>query len=706
MHFHFWLAMSSGNASNKRARALQLISLGRRSYASHTSIEKLLAHVSEHGVPDTYDRNAQLRARREVVRTSYDYLGSLVVDLDVPLVRGGSTKIAFQNPLACFAYQCKHSLHYAKIVQTALEKRPSSPTSPWKIVLYQDGVDPSDMGAKNHSRNTAVFYWSFAEFGALQLGREEVWFTICVCRKTEYHQLLGGVGALFDKVLSLFFGEKHDLLRSGLSIEFIDGKRGRIFARANVLLGDIPAIKDCTDCKGHAGMICCPKCLNATQHNAEKSIPMHELTTVAVSIAIADLKAFTALTRETLHDAIRKINAAYTEWKAERMSGEQFTRLTTIYGWNHSHANVILNERYQLDMPEMLMYDWAHIYVHDGLADVEFGYCMKWLQQTQSTYTEFGRYVSQFTFPKSAPQVKHLFAEERYKNYYKTWNFSCTGSEFLTLAPVMHRYFENIVKKRGEYLDQVNSVLAVLEVVMVLLAIKTGTVSVDRLNAAVVRHLVLFHVAWGEELVRPKHHYALHLGPMLSHFGFLLATFTHERKHRLVTRYCRDRRKLASWDTGVIEEITCHQVWQLSLPFLQACSTGTARGRVLIPLGEIYPGVHQNHFTILSAIDCNGGSCSPGDVITFLQDGEVRIGQLLLSVGVKGRDHSDSFIARWKRAGPLSVGSKWCTYNISGDDVIKVRTECIDTVLLWQLAADAASCAVYLPLEIRPVEPA
>ena len=80
------------------------------------------------------------------------------------------------------------------------------------------------------------------------------------------------------------------------------------------------------------------------------------------------------------------------------------------------------------------------------------------------------------------------------------------GSEFLTMVPVIHRYFDNDVKARGEHLDKVNSMLAVIEVIMLLLALKTGTVSADQLTNEIVKHVVLFQSAWGEDYVRPKHH--------------------------------------------------------------------------------------------------------------------------------------------------------------------------------------------------------
>ncbi len=83
---------------------------------------------------------------------------------------------------------------------------------------------------------------------------------------------------------------------------------------------------------------------------------------------------------------------------------------------------------------------------------------MKVLQKENvgASYLDLGTSLSSFTFPKSCPNVAHLFTAEKNANNYKTGKLSCTGSEFLTMVPVIHRCFDNVVKARGEHLDKVN----------------------------------------------------------------------------------------------------------------------------------------------------------------------------------------------------------------------------------------------------------
>ena len=117
----------------------------------------------------------------------------------------------------------------------------------------------------------------------------------------------------------------------------------------------------------------------------------------------------------------------------------------------------------------------------------------------------------------------------------------------------MLRFFIKVVLLRGFALPKVQSFIAVLVVVMMLQAVKSGDVGWQELGVAIEKHLKLFAAAYGPDDIRPKHHYALHLSYMLRAFGFLLATFTHERKHRMVKRYTHDRQNLRRFSLGTVE---------------------------------------------------------------------------------------------------------------------------------------------------------
>ena len=233
-----------------------------------------------------------------------------------------------------------------------------------------------------------------------------------------------------------------------------------------------------------------------------------------------------------------------------------------VLGWTWVNDNPILVEKYRLRVASTIMFGWAHVYVNDGVADHELGQCMKVLHghRADSTYSEMGRYSAIFTLPKASPSISRLFTELAIRANLKKGGFTSSASEFLTLAPIALRYFERVVIHRGQCVPHVASMIAVLKVDVMLTRLKTCTVSAGALCEAINTHLALYKTAYGDEWIRPKHHFALHLGPMLARFPFLLSTFVNERRHRVVKKYTRDRRTLQNFDLGAIEEITCHQI--------------------------------------------------------------------------------------------------------------------------------------------------
>ena len=202
------------------------------------------------------------------------------------------------------------------------------------------------------------------------------------------------------------------------------------------------------------------------------------------------------------------------------LNNEEFKLREMLYGWNYNPWSVVLNTRFRLSVVSIGMTDWGHTYASDGLADTEWGTFVKQASKDGlASYPEFAEYALQFQTPQSRGMPTRLFDEKRYKNYMRTGSFPAIASEFLTLAPIMRRYLSHVVAQRGNP-EYVQSMQAVLDVVDLLQACKVGVVSPVVLGNAIKRHLELYKQAYGEEQMRPKHHYSFHLPTILARFGF------------------------------------------------------------------------------------------------------------------------------------------------------------------------------------------
>ena len=166
--------------ANTVERHKVLMSLGMESHASGRAISLLMHDIEEleDGVPTAHARGTLYNARNTVCNELTPY-GPLVVTKDVKGIKTAEHKIAIQNPLAMLWKAVQISSWFTTLLQDALRNTASSCSSPWSIILYQDGVNPSDGLSKNMSRKSGAFYWSFLEFGMEALSKEESWMALC-----------------------------------------------------------------------------------------------------------------------------------------------------------------------------------------------------------------------------------------------------------------------------------------------------------------------------------------------------------------------------------------------------------------------------------------------------------------------------------------------------------------------------------------------
>ena len=99
---------------------------------------------------------------------------------------------------------------------------------------------------------------------------------------------------------------------------------------------------------------------------------------------------------------------------------------------------------------------------------------------------------------------------------------------------------------------------------MLLGKVATGQVPADDLERAIIGHLEAQQAAWGDAVWLPKSHFALHLGMALRRFGYLLATFTQERKHQVVKRFLAPRRHTPGLERGIMEELTLQHLYEFT----------------------------------------------------------------------------------------------------------------------------------------------
>ena len=114
----------------------------------------------------------------------------------------------------------------------------------------------------------------------------------------------------------------------------------------------------------------------------------------------------------------------------------------------------------------------------------------------------------------------------------------------------------------------------------------------------------------------------------------------------------------------------------------------------------LLPDIALDAIKIMSSFSVNGGKAAPGDVVAFFEGDSLSIFGLLLPVGVHSTTSSSlSFISTWKQ---LALDDEWLICEMSDDDVVQVKTETLDSVLLNSPSTADSRCTIFAPPELRP----
>ena len=681
------MASSSSGREAKRAR---LLSLGRGAQVSQSGKAKLLQAVADEGLPDAFSRATQYRGRKDTCAEATPY-GKLIESLELPC-KGGAMTVGVQNPFAMLHTCCAKSEHFSALLRAKL----ACNKVPWRFIFYADGVSPADGLAKHDRRKLVAVYWSFAELGHEALCSEEVWMVATVVRDSVVRDLDGGLSHLFALLLkrAFFNPSGFDFRRSGMTLR-LGEESVMLFAQWAILLADELALKEILLCKGHAGYKPCVLCSNVVLHALSGKRPLESAW--AVTTACTDASSFKLNTDESVRASMARLSEA-----KDSFSAQDFAELQVVHGFSFNPRSLLLDQHLQIGAASCVMFDWMHVYCVGGLLDVELGQCMRALhdQRAPTTYTVLGAYVAKWTWPKAVGDVASLFDVKSAKKYLANGTFSCTASELLSLSPVLANYFANVALGQGMCLEHVRSILAAFAVIECLVAVRRGTVTPEALMVAIRSHLELYQLAYGADLVRPKHHYALHLPRMLQRFGTLHSCWTHERHHQLVKRHTVNRRNTTNYEVSALEEVTIDQVCALQRPWLKEglCDEHAPSSRTLAALKEMFPHVPAAELAVARVASIDGNKVHTGDVVYLRHSGVRRAGELVLHL--RAGDETYSIVSLWGAAARNDQQTERTARFCVADAPQIFPTSCLEVSLIYSRSASGVVTAL-IPPEFR-----
>ena len=352
-------------------------------------------------------------------------------------------------------------------------------------------------------------------------------------------------------------------------------------------------------------------------------------------------------------------------------------------------------------------HDWMHAIFIKGVFNVVTYLLFKQLRSEgiADIYSRFQIYVKLWTFPGgllTSHTLSNIFAQKRQSSNDKAKAFKCQASEGLSVIPLIAFYVMKVFMGAGIAVAACTAFVHLADLVDLISAVATGSVSPETLRDCVGRFLDSCVAAGWLPHMTPKFHWLIHLPRYLARWGMLLSCFVHERKHRMVKRYCNDVQNLKTSEWSVLSEVTCHHLAALKNTSTFNFSVGLlppvrpASKKMLKFLCETVGRDDINCNTALAARVSMFAVCRTRDVVLLKNStGQMVAAELWFHASVDGE--SVSLVSIWE---PLTneagMGNRtWksgsehvmlvptgdiltpCTYRRGANDVVDTLVPCV-----------------------------
>ncbi|CAJ1428127.1 unnamed protein product [Effrenium voratum] len=638
-----------------------LATLGRRSYVSMRGL-------------DARDENL---ARQ---RTEF---GELIQDIEIPAGRE-IIKVPVIRPAAMLAAATHHCEGWRAFFIERLQACPSTYEQPWRLAFYADEVSPGNQLKHSNERKVQVIYWSLQELGPHALGTEACWFPLVACRSTTVLKA-GGMSVFWRRCMELFFEEPSDF-RLGLFMH--TRPPCALFATLGVLVADEAAIKQALENKGASGTILCCHCSNVVDFKSQ--LDKCDRSSHLVNSLSTDASTW----RLHTHNSIQRTVEHLEEQRAVLNQG-QFARLEQSLGFNYRPAGLLAHPAWGAQFLEKTMFDWMHVYVVSGIANVQTGLMVGDLTRHGTTLRHLQDFVCSFQWPARLRGAAPRSALEKRGSAYEA--IKCSASELLNLLVLLRAFLLLFVcpTAEGRVQEVVQCFLKLCEILDTLIALPKRTPNHDQLQQLVASHLEDFKRVHGAEHWTTKFHLSLHLPLLLKRHRCLISCFVHERKHKCVKRVANNVLDTSkSFEKAIMSDVLYHQLDSMkpasempgSAVSLVNAKTAPAHlaSRVLRALD--FAAADTQVETAVEAVHSGGYTVAKGDVACLhlggsAAPGMLRVGRVQFHASASGAcwtclhmwEHVHGFMYK-AREDPVMVPTAWlwdtCPWSQRGDAAI------------------------------------
>ena len=524
---------------------------------SAKALSDIIAEINRTGLPELIGR-PQLREARDHTVNHITYYGKLLQNVVLPGIDDSIAQdirtLVVSHPLAML-HHCLETIEpFWAFFKARLVLHPCTAATPWHLVLYTDEVVPGSVLAPLTLRKSQAIYWTFSEFGAEALCREDVWLCIGAKRSETVGNIQGGMAKVVGELLKLFFSSDSTSLHpedGGVTFTGCNGESFRFFAVFDQFIQDGGAHKTIWCLRGDGGTKFCVLCKNATDLGVIVETDLDFATDDEVRGTVARLNTYKTTDNVTTFK-LREQALGFTWSPYSLLADPDLTRVVAPCS--------------------QFCHDWMHCIVASGLFQLVLQLLLDCIETdgVRNAYVLCKEFLSMCHWPVGSHNSKLslLFEDTRRTNNRKAGVFKCQASDALSMYPLLAYFVLTQFRKATVAVHACDAFLSLCDVIDLFTSAARRVVTPRMMRGRVNIFLQAFVAAFGAESLIPKCHWLLHFAKHLERWGMLLSCFVTERKHKMLKRYANQVENTIRFEHSVMSEVVCHQLAKLSDPDL------------------------------------------------------------------------------------------------------------------------------------------
>lgn len=452
----------------------------------------------------------------------------------MPLKEGGGFfEWNFCEPALLMQEMVAQSPMLQSVYERALQQKPF----PWNLVVAFDEYIPGNKLSTDNRRKVMVLSFNFLEVGAM-LSIESTWFTCVAVRSSEISKVRGGWPSFLKTFLRRQLLGPFGLGTSGVAIQ-LQGRPQLLKATLSNLLSDGDGLRSALDWKGSSGLKPCFKHWNIFKKGSDLAHRRQGY----FEIDCCDVDAFKTSSPKDIAVTVGLLAAASAGVTSGAMTKTAFSDLESMHGVNYNADGLIADKvlRTCFNVVGVCTYDWIHNSFQDGVFTTE-----AWLFLGASGVESavIQRFLQgNWCFPRATrskgQSLHRVFNSYRSSSSAEAERLKCSASEMMGLYDLL-RHFVEVKITRVDVAAQRASFYAACECIDIILSAKRGITSppqaAAQLKVAQRRHMEAHLAAYGNDHLKPKHHWEMDIAEQIERDGRVLDTLVVERMHLRVKR--------------------------------------------------------------------------------------------------------------------------------------------------------------------------